>query len=457
MLMCFVKQSGKKIITTLVVCLFVVLTGFVMSPASAYADTRGTDIVAGQSAQVRELTAEQLPDIQSEYAIVVDKDGTVYYERNAVEPARIASMTKIMTAIVALEQAPLDTKVVVDEEAATVGESSAALSTGDTMTMETALYALMVPSGNDAAIAIAKTVGAMVDPKAEDPEAVFVDLMNQKAEELRCTDSIFENPHGLDIEKFDGNLQSTAADMAHIVAYAMSLDDFRKIVGGGDTTITVKDSAGNAKSLFLESTDELMGVYDGILGVKTGYTGDAGYCFAGAVERDGRELYTVVMNAPDSDQRFIDTRVLMDWTYQHLVEVSLAQSETHVNFPVEGENVEVPVVAQVSHTDWIDVTVPGVLADPFMTTTVFDLKGEIEQEAKWVDIVDDVAVGDIIGTLNFYQDGMLIARSDIVAAQDVEAPSFFEGVSIWWKRFIGGFSEEPEFAPSTLINEPTYA
>ena len=266
-----------------VVAAFVCAAGLSASLAfdPAWADVRKTDVILGQNVESRGLQASQCPSVDAEYALLIDKDGKVFFERGATEPAKIASMTKIMTAIVALENSELTDTVVVDYEAATVGEASASLLEGDSMDMKTALYALLVPSGNDAAIAIAKTVGAKMDPQSDDPEAVFVEAMNRKAAELGCRDTVFENPHGLDHEHFAGDFHSTAADMGVIVRCAMDNEQFRSIVGGGDAEISVTSADGSVRDIALVSTDELVGVYDGICGVKTGTTEEAGYCFAG--------------------------------------------------------------------------------------------------------------------------------------------------------------------------------
>ena len=162
----------------------------------AHADVRKADVVMGQTVDARGLAVAQCPNVAAEYVYLTDDEGTVYFERNAQAPTQIASITKIMTAIVALENAPLDTQVVVSGNAASVGESSADLQEGDVLTLEEALSALLVPSGNDAAVAIAETVGALMDP--EGGYDAFIAAMNAKAAELGCVDTVFTNPHGLD-------------------------------------------------------------------------------------------------------------------------------------------------------------------------------------------------------------------------------------------------------------------
>ena len=447
-----VKQSqlARYILIALMTCVCVLAMSF---PATAQAEVRKSDIILGQSVEARGLPTTACPNISCDYALLIDKSGNVFFERGALTPARIASMTKIMTAIVALENSNPTDVVTVDYEAATVGESSAALREGDTMSMQTALLALMVPSGNDAAIAVAKTVGKMLDPQAYDPEQVFVDAMNAKAAELGCRDTVYENPHGLDINQFDGQLQSTAADMGRIVTYCMQNDAFREIVAHGDTSITVTSANGTPREIMLESTDELIGVYDGIAGIKTGYTESAGYCFAGAVIRDEGEYYSVVMNSPSSEQRFADTTELMDWVYAHHVSYPLATSDESTTMTTSEGSIEVPVVAHVAHQDWIDVTIPATLSNPTQEVTVFDLSGNITQSVEYLPVSGDIHTGDIIGSITFTQRSVEIARMDIVATQDVLAPSLIEGIKIWWDRLFRGISGEPKVAQSVLVNQ----
>ncbi|WP_270299007.1 D-alanyl-D-alanine carboxypeptidase family protein [Eggerthella sinensis] len=180
----------------------------IVAPATAFADVRKADVVYGQTVDARGLAVAQCPSIDAEYAMVMGSDGTVYFERNASSPTQIASITKIMTGVVALDAVAsglvsLDTPITVSAAAASVGESSADLQEGDVMDLETALKALLVPSGNDAAVAIAETIGRAMDAGASDPEAVFVQAMNDKATALGCTDTVYENPHGLDFDAYE--------------------------------------------------------------------------------------------------------------------------------------------------------------------------------------------------------------------------------------------------------------
>lgn len=279
-------------------------------PESAFADVRKADVVMGETVDSRGLSVSQCPNVEAEYVIVMGADGTVYFERNSTSPAQIASITKIMTALVALEVANSETVITVSDNAAYVGESSASLQSGDVLTFDAALKGLMLSSGNDAAIAIAESIGAILSggtAEGSDAEQVFIDRMNAKAAEMGLIDTVFRNPHGLDDGYYEGDQHSCAADVALMAKTAMENESFRSIVATPETTISVTHADGTQGSLYLTSTDILLGTYEGACGIKTGFTNAAGYCFAGASNRGGQDIYAIVLNSSDEFARFADT------------------------------------------------------------------------------------------------------------------------------------------------------
>lgn len=434
-------------------------TSFV-STTDAFADVRKADVIYGETVDARGLAVAQCPSIDANFAMVMDAQGTIYFERNAFTAAQIASITKVMTAVVALDAineglVSLDTPVSVSSAAAYVGESSAGLQEGDTMDMATALKALLVPSGNDAAVAIAETVGqALINAGQStnaDPESAFVEAMNSEAQEIGCTDSVYENPHGLDFDEHAGNLHSTASDIAKLIQYAMKNDLFREDVALGDTTITVSRD-GQPTDVFLQATDQFINYSDYAIGVKTGFTELAGASFAGATNKDGFELYAIVLDSSSEEQRFVDAATLTDWVYDHLVDYPLAHSDQNVT--MNGQSV--PLVAEVACESWIDKTVPATLADPAAAVEVFDLNGNVSQVVDFNELTGDIHVGDVVGTITFKQRNQTIAQMDLVACQDQPAPSFFEGIGIWWDRLFRGFSGQPQVAQSVVINETPF-
>ncbi len=458
----------------------------------SWADVRRGDVIAGSTVEQRGISSSLCPSIDAAYAIVVDENGKVYFERDALSPTQIASITKIMTATVALDIADtynlLNEEITVSARAASIGESSAELLEGDMLSVEEALEALMIPSGNDAAMALAENLGRYIvadnasqttgdwnnltdtesnnDPitngedntlaegQISDDEslAAFVSAMNDKAAEIGCTDTYFDNPHGLDGDNYGSELHSTASDVAKISFCAMQNEVFRNIVSTDRIDITVLRE-NQEVVINLETTDLLLGVYEGACGIKTGYTSLAGSCFAGASHRDDSYLYAIVLNSTSDDQRFVDVQALFDWVYSNSIDYPLANSSQTVSMVVNGQRRVVPVVAEVSHTDWIDKTVKGTFADPDASVEVFSLDGNVSQSFEFYELSGNVKEGDVIGCATFYQHNDVIATQDIVAAEDVDAPGFFDSFGIWWNRLIRSIFGGDRQADSVVLND----
>ncbi|OUN86970.1 D-alanyl-D-alanine carboxypeptidase family protein [[Collinsella] massiliensis] len=413
-------------------------------PVAAHAETLGTDVVLGETAEERGLAASDLPDITAPHAIVVGADGTVYFERAADDQVKIASLTKLMTAIVAIENAePTDT-ITVDHAAATVGESSANLREGDTMPLETALKALLVPSGNDAAMAIASSVGALMDPASDDPYGVFVDAMNAKAAELGLG-AVFANPHGLDFGAWEADMHASARDVATMLAYAMQSETFRAADGSGENSITVTGADGAERTVTFEVWNKILG-RDGNIGGKTGTTYISGKCFAGTFVRDGEEVYVVVLGCAEDADRFADTLALANWYYDHMKTVEVVQSEYAT---MDGA----ALVGRATDAAWTDKTVDVVAADPDATVRVFDLAGELSLDVDLEEFSGAVRAGDAAGTLTLSQGDEALASVDLVAAEDIAEPSPLEWLLVQFDRFTRWITGKPGSAPAEVLAE----
>ena len=423
------------------------------APGSAYAEVHKTDIVVGSTVEERNLSVSECPSITAQHAALVSDDGHVYFMRDAESPAQIASITKVMTAIVALDHADTSFEVTVSENAALIGESSANLVEGDTMDLATALRALLVPSGNDAAVAIAECVGAKMlkdgASSGDDALAAFVSAMNAKAAELGLADTVYENPHGLDDGEYAGDLHSTALDQATVASCAMGYPEIREIVSGGSTTVQVKRD-GAMTPVELETTDLLLDMYDNAIGVKTGVTNLAGPSFMGAAEKDGRTLYAVVLDCADEYTRFEDAERMFKWAYDHVINLELAHVDEYATMRKEGVSDDVPVIAEVAHHEWIDRTVKATLEDPGASVTVFDLEGNVGQSVELDDVHGTVEVGDKVGHITFYQHNQVIAEQDLVACERLEAPNPIDTVAIWWTRLTQGLDDTTGHAESKV-------
>ncbi|MDO5156332.1 MAG: D-alanyl-D-alanine carboxypeptidase family protein [Eubacteriales bacterium] len=245
---------------------------------------------------------QSMPELNAKYAVLMDASNRrILFEKNANDKAAMASTTKIMTLIIALENGKLDDTVLVSSYAASMPKVHLGMKKGEQYRLGDLLYSLMLESHNDSAVAIAEHIGGSVEG--------FADLMNQKATELGATHTHFVTPNGLDNKQH----YSTAYDMALITSYAIENPDFLKIIQKPDYVFHEQTTGRN---LHVYNKDRFLTSYNGAIGVKTGFTGNAGYCFVGAVERDGKKLVSVVLACgwpPRKNAKWEDTRHLMDY------------------------------------------------------------------------------------------------------------------------------------------------
>ena len=282
----------------------------------------------------RAYAVSDAPDTSAASAIVMHSGGEVIYEKNADAHSLIASTTKLMTAIVAIENCGLDDELEVGAESCGIEGSSMYLHLGQRVTVEDLLYGLLLVSGNDAADALARyTAGSIED---------FAALMNEKAQNLGMTNSSFSNPHGLDA---DGHY-TTARELAVITREALSHPLIRKIVGTRRATIPQGE---NPDARLLVNHNRLLRTYPDAIGVKTGFTKKSGRCLVSAAERNGVTLIAVTLNAPD-DWR--DHTAMLDYGFTRFDTVDLCRAGDAVcPVPVTGGTAEaVPMHAAESLT-----------------------------------------------------------------------------------------------------------
>ena len=309
--------------------------------------------------------------------------------------------------------------------------------------MEQALRGLLIPSGNDAAIALAEYVGKKIDPKTKDAEATFVKAMNERAKKLGCTGTVFENPHGLDFDEWAGDMHSTAHDVALMMQEAMKNDTIREVVASEDSWIEVTGADGSDHSHSMDTHNVLLG-QDGNIGGKTGTTDDAGYCFTSAYNRDGDEIYTVILNSTTTDQRFTDTATLANWYYGHKVTVAIANTQEKT---ANGN----PLMARISQTDWTDKTIDATLADPDARATAFSLAGKVTEKVSYDDLSGTVHVGDKVGSVTLKQDGTKIAVMDLVADEEGTGPNPIEWLLVKLDRLGRRIDNRPLTAESETV------
>lgn len=263
------------------------------------ADDVDNEVNFEDTIEVTASNVSELPKTNSRRYIVYDRiSKSMIIGKNEDVKSAMASTTKIMTTIVILEKADLNEKVTVSAKAGGTGGSRLGLKRGDKASVRDLLYGLMLRSGNDAAVALAEHVGGSVKG--------FAELMNEKAIELGLTNTHFVTPHGLD----DANHYTTALELAKLTDYAMDNETFAKIVGTKSTTIYI-----NNQSRQINNTNELLGVLNGVVGVKTGFTNNAGRCLVTETKRNNMDIITIVLGADTKKDRTKDSVNLIEYTF----------------------------------------------------------------------------------------------------------------------------------------------
>ncbi|MBQ9952458.1 MAG: D-alanyl-D-alanine carboxypeptidase [Clostridia bacterium] len=329
--------------------------------------------------------------VEAKASVLIDAaSGRVLFAQNANERLPMASTTKIMTAIIALENSLPGEKVTAGKNASGVEGSSIYLSVGEELSMEHMLYGLMLRSGNDAAVAIAEHVSGSV--------SAFAEEMNAKAKQLGAN-AHFVNPHGLPAEGHE----ASALAMALIMRSAMTLPDFRTITA---TTRKVIPWVGNEYSRVLENKNRLLTTYEGANGGKTGYTKAAGRCLVFSAKRNGLELIGTVLGCPT----WFDTaETLLDYGFENFrSETALAEGQTAGSVRLRGGS-----------SDSVAVVAGGELSAAIAEGQPFTVHYEYAP-----DLAAPVRKGDVIGQAYIRSDGETLAGCPLLAAEDIDRWNF---------------------------------
>ncbi len=325
--------------------------------------------------------------VSAQSAIVIEQStGRVLYSKNSDTHLPMASTTKIMTAICAIENGNLEDEVPISAQAATTEGSSMYLQEGEKMNLKELLYGLMLSSGNDAAVAIAEYFGG---------NDSFVKMMNQKTKEVGALDTNFANPNGLP----DDSHYSTAHDMARITAYGLKNPEFAQIVSSKTYKV---QGEGKAYPRQLTNHNKLLNMCKGCIGVKTGFTKAAGRCLVSACERDGMTLICVTLNAPDdwNDHCNLYNNLFSEYEMKRIIEsgqrakeIKIENSETNKVIAVADSDIYYPLTA----SEKIDVKING--AD---------------------NLVAPVAKGEKCGEMILFLNNREVGRVGLVTDRDAE-------------------------------------
>ncbi len=390
--------------------LFAVAFSIVLLLALVVVTTEGKPAMSASSVPMvkpADLSKVQVPSLSAEASILVDgSSGQVLYEWNADERLANASTTKILTAIVVMENSDLQDMVTVSERAVSTGESGINLVVGEQLTVEQLLYTMLVQSANDAATALAEHVGGSVEH--------FADMMNAKAQSLGAVNTHFVNPHGLD----DPNHYTTARDLAIMGCYAMRMPLFRKMVTTASYTIPWPghpwDRVATAHNKFLE-------MYQYATGIKTGLTNRAGYCLVGSASKNGRELVSAVLGC-SHETFYNDTITLMEYGFNDW---------TNPRFDASGT----PLQVEVGNFPGTAVQV----ADPGQPDTLMrrDRLAGIDQGQlilkRWIPY--PVYAGEELGSLVMEgQSGSIVLP--LKADRDIAQPGFFRQAASFFQSLV---------------------
>lgn len=355
---------------------------------------------------------ELAPEARS--AILIERDtGAVLYEKNAHEPLPPASMTKIMTMLLIMEaidqgKLKIDERVRASEYAASMGGSQIFLEPGEEMTVDDLLKGVAIGSGNDASVALAERIAGS--------EEAFVHMMNEKARQLGLKHTTFENTTGLPAK----NHYSTAYDMAVMAKELLKYDLITKYTGTYEDYLRQHTD----KKFWLVNTNRLVKFYPGVDGLKTGYTSEAKYCLTATAKKGNMRVIAVVFGAPTPKARNAQITKMLDYAFSHYETKPLyKKGETITTLPVsKGKKRSVAVVT----------------SEPL---SVLLKKGEKSEaiKAAWKlneKVKAPVKKGDVLGTLIIKKDGSVIAKSPLVAKEQVEEANMWE----LFKRMFSSFS-----------------
>lgn len=455
------------------------------TPATALADRRPSDRIGAKAISETKYSPKVAPDFNARAGIVMTDDGQVLWSRASSTPRAMASTTKLMTALLAIEKGGLGKTATVSKRAAST-PYGLGLKPGQKVKVRKLLEMTLVASSNDAAYALGEHVSGSM-PK-------FVARMNARAGELGLKNTQFRNPHGLDAPGH----YSTPADLAVIASKLDANKEFLRIAKMRGTSM-----AGAKRQL--KATNKLLGAYRGITGAKTGYTNDAGFSFVGTAKRGDVGLVTVVLGSSSNAARFGETKKLMDFGFRHVKRAQIAKAGDWVkSIPVEGSDRTVGVrlkagasaelfalggkvrkvpelpteltlpvrkgqrlgEVRLMQGDRVLATVPAIATESIASldekvgevpvadyvdraievrtaesTEVprFELAKEMKREVVLEPkLTAPVAKGQRVGEVRYVQDGKVVLSVPAVAVEDVEKPGVIDQIGISLTRSLNG-------------------
>lgn len=348
-------------------------------------------------------------ELDAKAAVLMDaRSGQILFAHNSETPLPVASLTKMMTLTIVLEaldrgEIALTDVITASEFAASKRGSRIWLEAGEQMTLEELLYAIAVGSANDAAVAVAEYIAGSEDE--------FVALMNQRAQELGLSNTHYKNASGLPPESGSEHTM-TALDVAHLARHVLSVPKMMDYVSVYEYTMR----ANTTKIPVLWNSNRLLRRYQGVDGIKTGFTTAAGYCIAATAVRDDLRLLAVVLGSPSDASRETDTKNLLDYGFRRYHNYLAGTSGN--------------IYGQVHIWNGNPKTADAVLADDLFVTVERGREGELTYETTlYQDLRAPLDKDSTVGTIEVLLDGQVLATAALVASTEIERASFFGLVS----------------------------
>lgn len=355
-------------------------------------------------------------NLTSESAILMDAEsGKILYEKNIDEQLPMASMTKIMSMLLIMESIEDGTltyedKVLISENASGMGGSQVFLQAGEEYSVNDLLKCIAIASANDAVVAMAEKISGSVD--------AFVELMNKRASELGLKNTNFANPHGLDNEEH----YSTASDMALMAKELLKHEDILKYTSIYEDYLTKPDGS----QIWLVNTNRLVRFYDGVDGLKTGYTTEAGYCLTATAKKNDLRLISVVMKSPSAEARNSDTSTLLSYGFNSFKSnVIYSKEDSLGKIKVEkGKIKEIDVYLKEDATEILSVTERP-------SDYTFNIKVD--------KIIAPIKAGTVVGTAEIIDNnGNIIDEVEIIVKENIEKAGFLDYLKQSFKFITSG-------------------
>lgn len=361
--------------------------------------------------------SEKTLNLNSRYCVVLDRiSKQKLFGKSEDKQVKMASTTKIMTAIVVLENYDLNKQAEISKKAASTGGSRLGLKTGDKITIHDLLYGLMLCSGNDAAVALAENVAGSI------PQ--FLELMNKKAQDLNLTHTHFESPHGLDSDDH----YTTAYELALLSDYALKNSTFAKIVGTKTYTITL-----NGYSRTLSNTNELLGNLNGIYGIKTGFTNGANRCLVTACKRGNMDIICVVLGADTKKFRTQDSIKLIEYSFKNYEYINAQEIAKNEFESWKKNNLNnISIYKGVSNNIELELNKSEI--------SIFPIKKEQKDGIQTIisfntNMAAPINKGNTLGNMQIISDNNIIYSVDILASNDICKRNIIDYLNLFIKNY----------------------